>query len=456
MKQIALPRYAKSYAQSAAKSIVALAAFIAVVASDIPARANDILSVAFTAFPPFDALVGVILFPLLVAVFVVIMWYIFGKISQSIIKILLIGVQKIDILAVALLLLLLATGTGFKNEDWTETASWWALKSFWSALILGLVWQLDRSKRRKPFVTPWTWICAIALVVINAVSEFALEIRGAGLAVFLPGFTVALLGYVVAARNWIEKRRVEEMRGLVLAVAFVTSINWGIGLIGLSEGGWDRVAIGWNGALLVILYFAQLLLIGFVMFGAAVSESEQREEKTQAKQTGEEETARALSRHLNSNWILLTGYKNSKGEIDQILVGPGGVTAIAINTGEMHITGDRDTSLQLNEPASQLQEFLSEHAGVKRVNRAVILTDDNPRIDNRVNSSGGYFVTLDDIRHRNQLVFVFGVGQVSLDKDAVKRVSDLIQQDHDFHNKSSDERGRMRNAGRKRERNSLR
>lgn len=63
-----------------------------------------------------------------------------------------------------------------------------------------------------------------------------------------------------------------------------------------------------------------------------MSEATDQEKILIAGEAGESRTAEAFHRVLNMNhdWVLLKGYKNSKGEIDQILVGPNGVTAIEI------------------------------------------------------------------------------------------------------------------------------
>ena len=223
-----------------------------------------------------------------------------------------------------------------------------------------------------------------------------------------------------------------------------------------------------------ILAGAALLLLVIVPIGIysgspppKMSEPSDQEEIWRAGEIGEQQTADAFGRVLDDNWVLLKGYKNSKGEIDQIFVGPGGVTAVEIKNynGAIHIDGDswtrhrrivsadnaaetvvepiqdaggRAPSRQLNEPASQLQKFLSERSNVKRINRAVVLTHDKSEIGPIFSLTVDYVVTLNDIRRRDHHVFVFGDGRVSLDRESVDRISSLIRQDHDFHNKSDD------------------
>ena len=218
---------------------------------------------------------------------------------------------------------------------------------------------------------------------------------------------------------------------------------------------------------LLALILLAIVTRGIYSGSPKMSEPSDQEEIWRAGEIGEQQTADAFGRVLNDNWVLLKGYKNSKGEIDQIFVGPGGVTAVEIKNynGVIHIDGDswtrhrryvsagnvaetvvepvqdaggRAPSRQLNEPASQLQKFLSARSNVKRINRAVILTHDNSQIGPVFNLTVDYVVTLNDIRRRDHHVFVFGDGRVSLDRESVDRVSGLIRQDHDFHNKSDD------------------
>jgi len=58
---------------------------------------------------------------------------------------------------------------------------------------------------------------------------------------------------------------------------------------------------------------------------------------------GEQKVASFLSRQLPDDWILVSGYRNAKGEIDQVLLGPRGVFAIEIKfiNGVVHCDGDR-------------------------------------------------------------------------------------------------------------------
>ena len=58
---------------------------------------------------------------------------------------------------------------------------------------------------------------------------------------------------------------------------------------------------------------------------------------------GEQKVARHLSRLLDDRWTLIAGYRNAKGELDQLLVGPGGLLAIEVKfvNGRVSCQGDR-------------------------------------------------------------------------------------------------------------------
>jgi hypothetical protein len=101
---------------------------------------------------------------------------------------------------------------------------------------------------------------------------------------------------------------------------------------------------------------------------------------------GEQLVATELGRALDDDWTLLRGYRNRRGEIDQLLLGPRGLFAIEVKNlnATVHVDGDRwradkydnygnlveqrpiadrmgrSPSVQLNEPADDLERFLAE------------------------------------------------------------------------------------------------
>jgi nuclease-like protein len=129
------------------------------------------------------------------------------------------------------------------------------------------------------------------------------------------------------------------------------------------------------------------------------------EEKLAAGVAGEQQAAREFGRVLGDDWVLVRGYCNKRGEIDHLLLGPPGLIAIEskhlnatvycdgddwrfekfdragnlVERGNLSDRGGRSPSLQLNEPADLLEEFLSTRAGKVTMLRVVLLTHPNSR-----------------------------------------------------------------------------
>lgn len=179
---------------------------------------------------------------------------------------------------------------------------------------------------------------------------------------------------------------------------------------------------------------------------------------------GERKVAAYLSR-LSDEWILVSGYRNAKGEIDQVLLGPRGVFAIEIKfiNGVVHCDGDRwwsdkydrygnlveagkpladkrsrGPSKQLNDSADLLQSFLAKRVNVSRVHRAVVLSHDSSRLGDLKN------ITVDAVATINafDLDWLFSHSSFSLDSQAVDRVLQSIRKDHGFHDKPKPRRER--------------
>src|SRR6266700_3545662 len=130
------------------------------------------------------------------------------------------------------------------------------------------------------------------------------------------------------------------------------------------------------------------------------------EEKIRAGIAGEQLVATELGRALGADWTLLRGYRNRRGEIDHLLLGPRGLFAIEVKNlnAAVHIDGDRwradkydrygnlveqrviadrlgrSPSVQLNEPADDLERFLAGRGHPAEIQRAVILTHARSRL----------------------------------------------------------------------------
>jgi hypothetical protein len=180
------------------------------------------------------------------------------------------------------------------------------------------------------------------------------------------------------------------------------------------------------------------------------------EERIRAGIAGEQLVAVELGRALGDDWTLLRGYRNRRGEIDHLLLGPRGLFAIEVKNinATVHIDGDRwradkydnygnlveqrpiadrrgrSPSEQLNESASELERFLHERGRRVTVRRVVVLTHRRSRLGVtrdltvQVGTSAGYVLSL-----VGDSADEFGAGERA-------EIQRLIRRDHDFHSKS--------------------
>ncbi|HET9897581.1 MAG TPA: nuclease-related domain-containing protein [Streptosporangiaceae bacterium] len=123
---------------------------------------------------------------------------------------------------------------------------------------------------------------------------------------------------------------------------------------------------------------------------------------------GEQSVADALGRSLNDDWVLFRGYHNPRGEIDHVLLGPRGLVAIEVKniSGVVSCDGDRwwvdkydrfgnrkeredlldrgrrprSPSMQLNEPADLLEDFLRSRREDVDLLRVVFLAHERSEI----------------------------------------------------------------------------
>jgi hypothetical protein len=176
------------------------------------------------------------------------------------------------------------------------------------------------------------------------------------------------------------------------------------------------------------------------------------EEKLKAGIAGEQLVAVELGRALGDDWSLLRGYRNRRGEIDHLLLGPGGLFAIEVKNlnATVHVDGDswradkydnygnlveqrpvadrkgRSPSVQLSEPADALERFLRQRGWPVTVQRVVILTHRRSRLGTHrnltvmVGTSADYVLSL------------LGHSAGRLDDRQRTEVERLIRHDHDF------------------------
>lgn len=169
---------------------------------------------------------------------------------------------------------------------------------------------------------------------------------------------------------------------------------------------------------------------------------------------GEKRVDQTLAAILSDEWTLISGYRNSGGEIDKLLIGPNGILAIEIKFINGLISCDGDTwwrdkydrygnlvesnlpiadrkgrgpSMQVNSAANRLDFFLNQRGPAPRVARAVVLSHDSSILGEIKNTTVDIITTIDKLTYN-------GIQQVlnspSID---VSRIIDLIKKDHAFH-----------------------
>lgn len=195
------------------------------------------------------------------------------------------------------------------------------------------------------------------------------------------------------------------------------------------------------------------------------------EQKIMAGIAGENLVAAELGRVLDDSWTLIRGYRNRRGEIDHLLLGPRGLFAIEVKNlnATVHIDGDRwradkydrygnlveqrviadrlgrPPSVQLNEPADELERFLAGRGHPAEVRRVVILAHARSRLGTVRNptvlagTSAGYALDLVE------------ASASRLDGEQRAAIADLIRRDHAFHSqrhRSSRQRSSRRGPSR--------
>ena len=160
----------------------------------------------------------------------------------------------------------------------------------------------------------------------------------------------------------------------------------------------------------------------------------------------------------------MCGYRNRSGEIDHVLVGPGGVFTVEIKylNGTVHCDGDhwsrdkydnygnrverqiviadrggRSPSVQLRESADRLRDVLIEANLAQGVFLIVMLSHPNSRIGDCRNPTVA-LRTLDNIRRKD----FAGNSDTQLSADQIPRVIEALKRDHLASNKSTRSRNR--------------
>jgi Nuclease-related domain len=174
--------------------------------------------------------------------------------------------------------------------------------------------------------------------------------------------------------------------------------------------------------------------------------------------TGEHIVAADLEATLGDEWTLLHGYRNRRGEIDHILLGPRGLFTIEVKyrNATVDIDGDvwrfrkydhygnvvehglitdrrgRSPSVQLNEPTAELERFLRSRNRPVRARRAVILTHPRSALGQCRN------ITVDLVAtSAGRLISLVSASQTVFGTAQAAELQRLIVHDHQFNQRRS-------------------
>lgn len=169
---------------------------------------------------------------------------------------------------------------------------------------------------------------------------------------------------------------------------------------------------------------------------------------------GEQHVAVTLDAELDDGWVLVKGYRNRRGEIDYLLLGPGGLFAVEVKyvNGTFRITRDRwryvkydnygnpveegevrdrrgrPPNAQLTEPLLLLEQFLAKRGQPVRLRPVVLLNHPKAKIARCADDTGVLVLT-----STAQLL------RLALDADAeigggqLTQIEHLVVRDHRFH-----------------------
>jgi hypothetical protein len=169
---------------------------------------------------------------------------------------------------------------------------------------------------------------------------------------------------------------------------------------------------------------------------------------------GEQEVADVLRVALSDAWVLVKGYRNRRGEIDYLLLGPGGLFAIEVKyvNGTFAITRERwryvrldrygnqvgegllqdarrrPPNVQLAEPLGMLEQFLASRGQPARLRPVVLLNHPKARISDCAADVGVEVLTA-TVQLRD--LVLAADEQVSTRKLA--DIERLVIRDHRFH-----------------------
>lgn len=178
-----------------------------------------------------------------------------------------------------------------------------------------------------------------------------------------------------------------------------------------------------------------------------------------AGQAGERAVHADLADLLDDGWTAITGYKNPRGEVDLLLIGPPGMLALEVKaiSGQVFCDGDswwrdkydryqnlvetrlpisdqkgRSPSRQLNEPIDMLQAQLARRAVRVPICRGVVLAHKSSEVGRIANPTVQFVGLISDLRRHvlSDLMMKPRHGQLF-----VPHVVDVVCADHQFHDR---------------------
>lgn len=178
-----------------------------------------------------------------------------------------------------------------------------------------------------------------------------------------------------------------------------------------------------------------------------------QEEILKAGIAGEQLVAAGLGQVLGDDWTLLRGYRNRRGEIDHLLLGPQGLVAIEgkhlnatvhcvgdtwrfckydrygnlVERGTLTDWGGRSPSVQLDEPARLLERFLRSRGQHIPIQRVVLLTHPRSKIGNCRD------LTVHIATSTDYVIELLNESPPAVDAGQLAEIEELIVRDHRFH-----------------------
>lgn len=169
---------------------------------------------------------------------------------------------------------------------------------------------------------------------------------------------------------------------------------------------------------------------------------------------GEQEVATVLGGALGDAWSLVKGYYNRRGEIDYLLLGPGGLFAVEVKyvNGTFAITRERwryarydnygnrvadgvvadvrrrPPNVQLLEPLAMLEQFLASRGQPVRMRPVVLLNHPKARIAQCADDVGVEVLT-----STTALLDLVSTSEGQLDARKLSVIERLVVRDHHFH-----------------------